>query len=187
MMRSSRIPKKVRTLNNPVIAHHYPDLCDFGKFRDVNWIEVDQIWALYDDHDFMPRVYARIDHIDTSSLKVQFTWLAGAQSYECARGEMDWSRIACCSPKLLFRRNMHCRRVTELDTSAHLPSELDSTFLSIAVNHYMSLNTRQNTEFTSCVYPVFEFHKSGHVISLNMNKFGHCTVTMISSPISISG
>lgn len=43
-MRSSRIPKKVRTLNNPVIAHHYPELCDFGKFRDVNWIEVDQIW-----------------------------------------------------------------------------------------------------------------------------------------------
>lgn len=74
----------------------------------------------------------------------------------------------------------------ELDTAA-LPSELDSTFPSIAHIHYISLDTRQNTEFTSCVYPVSEFHKSGHVISLNMNKFGHCTVTMISSPISISG
>ena len=75
----------------------------------------------------------------------------------------------------------------ELDTSAHLSSELDSTFLSIALTHYMSLDTRPNTEFTSCAHPVSEFHKSGHVISLNISKFGHCTVTMISSPISISG
>nr|CAB3491831.1 unnamed protein product [Digitaria exilis] len=46
---------------------------DFGKLRDVNMIAVNEIWAFYDDHDFMPRVYAQINHVDASNLKVQVT------------------------------------------------------------------------------------------------------------------
>lgn len=60
---------------NPVISYECPDFFDFGKLREINRIEVDQIWAIYDDNDFMPRVYAQINHVDTSNLKVQLTWL----------------------------------------------------------------------------------------------------------------
>uniref|UniRef100_A0A0D3HN87 J domain-containing protein n=1 Tax=Oryza barthii TaxID=65489 RepID=A0A0D3HN87_9ORYZ len=159
----------VRTLNNPVIAYHYPDFCDIGKFRDINRIEVDQIWALYDDHDFIPRVYARIDHIDISNLKVQFTWLEhkamNAQEAKWSDEELPVARGSFCLGETCIVEGL-----LELDTSAHLSSELDSTFLSIALTHYMSLDTRPNTEFTSCAHPVSEFHKSGYRFALNSNR-----------------
>ncbi|KAJ1275921.1 hypothetical protein BS78_05G173200 [Paspalum vaginatum] len=60
---------------SPVINYESPDFFDFGKLRDINKISVNQIWAIYDDHDFMPRVYAQINHVDASNLKVQLTWL----------------------------------------------------------------------------------------------------------------
>ncbi|CAN6363204.1 unnamed protein product [Urochloa humidicola] len=60
---------------NPVITYQCPDFFDFGKLRDVNMIAANQIWAIYDDHDFMPRFYAQINHVDASNLKVQLTWL----------------------------------------------------------------------------------------------------------------
>ncbi|XP_044980569.1 uncharacterized protein LOC123447913 [Hordeum vulgare subsp. vulgare] len=60
---------------SPVIAYNHPDFFDFGKIRDVNLIAVDQIWALYDNLDGMPRVYAQVKRIDTSDFRVQLTWL----------------------------------------------------------------------------------------------------------------
>lgn len=69
---SDSAPQK---LSSHVIDYRYPNFFDFGKFRDVDKIAVDQIWALYDNLDDMPRIYACIKHIDTSNLKVQLTWL----------------------------------------------------------------------------------------------------------------
>ncbi|WVZ50999.1 hypothetical protein U9M48_002193 [Paspalum notatum var. saurae] len=60
---------------SPVVNYECPDFFDFGKLRDINRISVNQIWAVYDDHDFMPRIYAQIKHVDASNLKVQLTWL----------------------------------------------------------------------------------------------------------------
>ncbi|CAO2146912.1 unnamed protein product [Urochloa humidicola] len=60
---------------NPVITYECSDFFDFGKLRDVNKIAANQIWATYDDPDFMPRCYAQINHVDASNLKVQLTWL----------------------------------------------------------------------------------------------------------------
>uniref|UniRef100_A0A0D9V144 DUF3444 domain-containing protein n=1 Tax=Leersia perrieri TaxID=77586 RepID=A0A0D9V144_9ORYZ len=52
-----------------------PEFFDFDRCRDVSMFAVDQIWALYDDRDGMPRYYARIRRIDTTNFRVQFTWL----------------------------------------------------------------------------------------------------------------
>ncbi|KAL5228241.1 hypothetical protein ABZP36_016506 [Zizania latifolia] len=52
-----------------------PEFFDFDRCRDVSVFAVDQIWALYDDRDGMPRYYARIKRIDTTNFRVQFTWL----------------------------------------------------------------------------------------------------------------
>ncbi|XP_062198324.1 uncharacterized protein LOC133901047 [Phragmites australis] len=82
--------------SNPIITYECPDFFDFGKLRDLNKIAVDQIWAIYDDHDFMPRVYAQINHVDASSLKVQLTWLVHNAMTE---QEAKWAReeypVAC--------------------------------------------------------------------------------------------
>uniref|UniRef100_A0ACD5ZU93 Uncharacterized protein n=1 Tax=Avena sativa TaxID=4498 RepID=A0ACD5ZU93_AVESA len=69
---SDSAPQK---LGSHVITYHYPDFFDFSKFRDVNKIAVDQIWALYHNFDGMPRIYAWVKHIDTANLRVQLTWL----------------------------------------------------------------------------------------------------------------
>ncbi|TKW22587.1 hypothetical protein SEVIR_4G238600v4 [Setaria viridis] len=62
-----------------------PEFCNFDKFRDANLFAVDQIWALYDDHDAMPRYYARIRHLDTNNFRVRFTWL----EHDAANDEED--------------------------------------------------------------------------------------------------
>ncbi|XP_034569944.1 uncharacterized protein [Setaria viridis] len=75
--------------DNPVITYECPDFFDFGKLRDVNMIAANQIWAIYDDHDFMPRVYAQINHVDASNHKVQLTWL---EQNTMSEQEIRWTR-----------------------------------------------------------------------------------------------
>ncbi|WVZ82616.1 hypothetical protein U9M48_029864 [Paspalum notatum var. saurae] len=52
-----------------------PEFFNFDRCREANLFTVDQIWALYDDLDAMPRYYARIRRVDTTDFRVQFTWL----------------------------------------------------------------------------------------------------------------
>ncbi|XP_047084746.1 uncharacterized protein LOC124695994 [Lolium rigidum] len=55
---------------------HGTDFYDFGKLVDANLFAADQIWAVYDDVDGMPRLYAsRIKHSDALDFKVHLTWL----------------------------------------------------------------------------------------------------------------
>ncbi|KQK04363.1 uncharacterized protein LOC100842436 [Brachypodium distachyon] len=61
--------------NSVELSYPDPEFFDFEKCRDVNLFAVDQIWALYDDRDGMPRYYARIRRLDATNFKVQFTWL----------------------------------------------------------------------------------------------------------------
>ncbi|KAL6655059.1 hypothetical protein ACP70R_005885 [Stipagrostis hirtigluma subsp. patula] len=62
-----------------------PDFFDFDACRDASLFAVDQIWALYDDLDGMPRYYARIRRIDTYNFRVQYTWL----EHDAATDEED--------------------------------------------------------------------------------------------------
>ncbi|KAG6487646.1 uncharacterized protein LOC122009945 [Zingiber officinale] len=58
-------------------AFSYPDpeFFDFDKLRHISQFAVDQIWALYDNVDGMPRFYARIRQVCSTRFKIQFTWL----------------------------------------------------------------------------------------------------------------
>uniref|UniRef100_A0A0A9DEL3 J domain-containing protein n=1 Tax=Arundo donax TaxID=35708 RepID=A0A0A9DEL3_ARUDO len=51
------------------------DFYNFEKNRDADRFRVDQIWAIYDDHDCMPRYYARIKQVYSPNFMLQFTWL----------------------------------------------------------------------------------------------------------------
>ncbi|KAI3898117.1 hypothetical protein MKX03_021716 [Papaver bracteatum] len=72
-----------------------PDFCDFDKDRSENCFAVDQMWAIFDDLDGMPRFYARIKKV-YSPFKVGITWL------DFVAGDLDetaWRRsglpVAC--------------------------------------------------------------------------------------------
>ena len=78
-----------------------PEFYDFEGLRDENKFSVDQIWALYDQLDAMPRYYALIRHVYGPKFKVRFNWL----EYDpTGKGETLWFNgglpIGCGSFKL---------------------------------------------------------------------------------------
>ncbi|KAJ0092545.1 hypothetical protein Patl1_25552 [Pistacia atlantica] len=52
-----------------------PDFHDFDTDRKEEHFKVDQIWAVYDTLDAMPRFYARIRKVFPSGFKLRITWL----------------------------------------------------------------------------------------------------------------
>ncbi|XP_062189728.1 uncharacterized protein LOC133892795 [Phragmites australis] len=72
------------------------DFYDFQKNRDAERFRVDQIWAIYDDHDCMPRYYARIKQVYSPNFMLRFTWLELDPSNDA---EKAWSSkelpVAC--------------------------------------------------------------------------------------------
>ncbi|CAD5169460.1 unnamed protein product [Musa acuminata subsp. malaccensis] len=68
----------------------YPDteFWDFEELRHENAFAVDQIWAVYDNLDGMPRFYARIRHVYAPHFKLRLAWLEHNPLNEV---EMAWS------------------------------------------------------------------------------------------------
>ncbi|CAD5196267.1 unnamed protein product [Musa acuminata subsp. malaccensis] len=65
-----------------------PEFGNFDKLRDASQFAVDQIWAVYDDQDGMPRFYARIRKVCTPGFLLRFTWLEHDPVNET---ELTWS------------------------------------------------------------------------------------------------
>lgn len=60
-----------------------PDFCDFDKDRVESSFGVNQIWAMYDDEDGMPRYYALIHNlISAKPFKMQIRWLNSKSNLE---------------------------------------------------------------------------------------------------------
>lgn len=68
-------PPAEKPWNTGSFTYPDPEFFDFDKCRDVKLFAVDQIWALYDEFDAMPRFYARIRHVNTTNFRVKYTWL----------------------------------------------------------------------------------------------------------------
>ncbi|KAI3953062.1 hypothetical protein MKW98_020257 [Papaver atlanticum] len=73
-----------------------PEFYDFDRDKSEKCFALDQMWALFDDLDGMPRFYARINKVYYSPFKVDLTWL------EFVPGDSDqtaWKRsglpVAC--------------------------------------------------------------------------------------------
>jgi len=66
-----------------------PDFFDFDQLRDVNQFRANQIWAVYDEQDCMPRFYARITKVKTTpKIMLHFVWL---EFDPTNRAEEAWS------------------------------------------------------------------------------------------------
>ncbi|CAM8926025.1 unnamed protein product [Rhodiola kirilowii] len=61
-----------------------PQFSDFDKDKQKCCFDVDQIWAVYDTVDAMPRFYARVREVCSPDFKLRITWL---EPY--ARGESN--------------------------------------------------------------------------------------------------
>lgn len=92
-----------RSVNNSIpdnitVSCPDSDFYDFEKNRDADRFAVDQIWAIYDDHDGMPRYYARIKQVYSPNFMLRFTWLEHDPLYDA---EKAWSSkelpVACGS------------------------------------------------------------------------------------------
>lgn len=81
---------------NTMVSCPDSDFYDFEKNRDADRFEVDQIWAIYDDHDGMPRYYARVKQVYSPNFMLRFTWLEYDPVYDA---EKAWSSkelpVAC--------------------------------------------------------------------------------------------
>lgn len=64
-----------------------PEFNDFDKYKAENCFAVDQLWAVYDTLDGMPRFYARVRKVFSGRFKLKITWLeASPDEEECE----DW-------------------------------------------------------------------------------------------------
>ncbi|KAH6798109.1 hypothetical protein C2S52_022663 [Perilla frutescens var. hirtella] len=64
-----------------------PDFHDFDKSRTENCFGVNQVWAVYDDDDGMPRHYAMIQNvISQNPFKVSMSWLSSTTHSRLGNG-----------------------------------------------------------------------------------------------------
>ncbi|KAI5015993.1 hypothetical protein ZWY2020_005620 [Hordeum vulgare] len=57
------------------VSYPDPEFYDFEENRNADGFKADQIWAVYDDSDSMPRYYARIKQVYSPNFMVWFSWL----------------------------------------------------------------------------------------------------------------
>ncbi|CAM6099964.1 unnamed protein product [Calypogeia fissa] len=63
---------------------------DFDALRTGNDIVPGQVWAIYDDHDGMPRFYVRISKVTTKPFKAHVNWL---HCYPATEKEKVWTEM----------------------------------------------------------------------------------------------
>lgn len=64
-----------------------PEFSDFDKDKAESCFAADQIWAIYDPVDGMPRYYARIRKVFSPGFRLKITWLEADPVNEA---EIDW-------------------------------------------------------------------------------------------------
>ncbi|KAK1293644.1 hypothetical protein QJS10_CPB17g01482 [Acorus calamus] len=73
--RSSRHKQEVTYKEDTSNDDDFVNPSGFKRVREANKFAVDQIWAIYDACDGMPRYYARIRKVYSPEFKLQITWL----------------------------------------------------------------------------------------------------------------
>ncbi|KAK4849866.1 hypothetical protein QYF36_001524 [Acer negundo] len=80
----------VKELDPELLKYPDPDFSDFDKDRAESCFAVNQVWAIYDTCDGMPRYYARIKKVFSPGFKLQITWLDPVPDDE---GENHWRDV----------------------------------------------------------------------------------------------
>ncbi|KAG5087148.1 hypothetical protein JHK82_054545 [Glycine max] len=105
-----------------------PDFSDFERDKAEDCFAVNQLWAIFDNTDSMPRFYALVKKV-YSPFKLRITWLEPDSDDQ---GEIDWHEaglpVACgkfklghsqrTSDRFMFSHQMHC--IKGIDTGTYL-------------------------------------------------------------------
>ncbi|XP_039065543.1 uncharacterized protein LOC120210974 [Hibiscus syriacus] len=73
-----------------------PEFTDFEKYRSENIFAVNQVWAIYDTLDGMPRFYARVKKVYRPGFKLQITWLEPDPDEEKQQNWVDLDLPVSC-------------------------------------------------------------------------------------------
>ncbi|XP_002512302.2 uncharacterized protein LOC8288479 [Ricinus communis] len=95
------------------------DFSNFEKERAEVSFAVNQVWAIYDSHDGMPRFYARIRKVFRPGFKLQITWLESIVDGEAEQkwcdeglpvgcGSYEYGETEETVDRLMFSHKMDC-------------------------------------------------------------------------------
>ncbi|KAK4850251.1 hypothetical protein QYF36_005141 [Acer negundo] len=76
-----------------LLYYPLPEFSDFAKDRAENCFAANQVWAIYDSCNIMPRKYVRIKKVYSHRFKIQFTWLLPDPDEE---SEKNWFGVDLC-------------------------------------------------------------------------------------------
>jgi len=121
-------PSKSNLPPNAEISCPDPDFSDFERDKAEDCFAVNQLWAIFDNDDGMPRFYALVKKV-YSPFRLRITWLEADSD---GLGEIRWHEaglpIACgkfrlgdsqrTSDRFMFSHQMHC--IKGSDTSTYL-------------------------------------------------------------------
>ncbi|XVF42546.1 hypothetical protein PTKIN_Ptkin01aG0372100 [Pterospermum kingtungense] len=79
-----------------VVEYPDPEFNDFEKQRAENCFCVDQVWAIYDTLDGMPRFYARVKKVFNPGFKLRITWLEPDPDEETEQNWVDLDMPVSC-------------------------------------------------------------------------------------------
>ncbi|XWS64843.1 hypothetical protein CRYUN_Cryun05aG0039100 [Craigia yunnanensis] len=102
-----------------VLEYPDPEFSDFEKQRAENCFDVNQVWAIYDTLDGMPRFYARVKKVFNSGFKLRITWLEPNPHEENEQNWVDLDLpVSCgkycngsseaCVDRLMFSHRVDC-------------------------------------------------------------------------------
>lgn len=122
-MESSPIKKKNRESSKDTesldpISYPEPEFHDFDKDRLQDNFKVDQLWAVYDDMDGMPRWYARIRKVYSGGSRLRISWLEADPKDQDGRNWLDEKLPVACGNF----RNGQAQDTEDLRMFSHLAS-----------------------------------------------------------------
>ncbi|OMO55285.1 hypothetical protein COLO4_36072 [Corchorus olitorius] len=82
-----------------VLEYPDPEFSDFDKCRAENCFAVNQVWAVYDTLDGMPRFYAQVKKVYTPGFKLRITWLEPKPDEECEKNWVELDLPTSCEPE----------------------------------------------------------------------------------------
>ena len=102
-----------------VLEYPDPEFSDFEKQRAENCFDVNQVWAIYDTLDGMPRFYARVKKVFNPGFKLRIIWLEPNPHEENEQNWVDLDLpVSCgkycngsseaCVDRLMFSHRVDC-------------------------------------------------------------------------------
>ncbi|XP_015875310.2 uncharacterized protein LOC107412112 [Ziziphus jujuba] len=102
-----------------ILTYPDPEFNDFDKDKAENCFAINQVWAIYDTFDGMPRFYARIKKVFSPGFKLLISWFEADPDDQ---SEIDWCDqdlpVACgkyriggtdeTEDRLMFSHRMQC-------------------------------------------------------------------------------